>query len=650
MPRPKSRSPFLSFVLILTAAACRPSPTAQNVDTLVNGRALKFTDSLKLAQHGEPRTAWQADDLALADDGRVWVLDSKHHRLLEVSSTGVVSLLAGEDQSGLKDGSAEVARFNKPRSLFWNGQSLLIADSGNGVIRRLHFSPQLRVETLKLGFESEGSSLSQGLERPVGAIEDAQGNLYVSDAGRHQLLRFDASGRQSAQIDWPLDRLLGKLWLGPQQQIYFADNLGLWQWQAELSSRPVRAVVSAGPSLSRLSGLGFFEGQLYYTDLYRHQIWKLNHNQAELAIARETLQAEEKQLNLPASLAFNHQEGVLADLQQSLIRRLSFKQGHWQVSTLARSGTQGFGQRQEGEDLSLPHGILYQAETQEVLVSDYYNQRLLRINAAGEATPFLNREQMTSGPGLDLPAGLAQQAGGPLYISSSGSHRIFSYQAGQFKLLAGTGQPGFEDGQGSAASFNLPWGLTLDPAGNLYVADHGNHAIRKITPGGQVTTLAGTGWPGYANGPAHQAQFHHPVDLVRRADGGLIISDSWNNQLRLLTPTGQVRAFSGQTTAGKQEGSLLKAQFYLPSGLSLAPDGTLYVADSWNHRIRQVSPAGQVTTLAGSGRLLNFNGGIREGSGADALFQQPRALSLDPISGRIFVADTGNHRIRVITP
>ncbi len=650
MFKPVQQSLLLS--LCLTLFSCTPTPTAQQVETLVNGRDLKFTQSLRIAEQDEPRTGWQPDDLALAEDGRVWVLDGKHHRLLQVSSTGVVSLIAGQDQSGLKDGSAEKSRFNSPRSLFWTGQNLLIADSGNHIIRRLHLSPDAEhVETLSLSFDSNQAQSVQALERPVGAIEDREGNLYVSDAGLHKLLRFNTQGQEDARLDWPLDRLLNKLWLGPHQEIYFADNLGLWQWQADAQpGTEIKAIVSASEALSRLSGLGFYAGQLFYSDLYRHQIWRLDQNQAQVAIASNAPQNDEPTLSFPAALAFNHQGGVLADLQGARIRRLSFQQGQWQVSTLARSGTQGFGLRREGEDLSLPHGILYQPKTQEILVSDYYNQRLLRINAAGEATPFLNREQIETGPGLDLPAGLAQQGEGPLYISSSGSHRIFVYQQGQLKVLAGTGKTGFQDGQGSAASFNLPWGLTLDPAGNLYVADHGNHAIRKVTPAGEVTTLAGTGWPGYANGPARQAQFQHPVDLVRRPDGSLIISDSWNHQLRILSPQGQVSAYTSQTTAGTQEGNLKNAQFYLPSGLSLGPDGSLYVADSWNHRIRHISPNGQVSTLAGSGRLLNFNSGIREGSGAEALFQQPRALTVDPVTGRVFVADTGNHRVRVITP
>lgn len=631
-------------LLMLTLVACQSLPAAQ-VSTLVDGGKLKFSPSVRLLnQDHEPRTGWQPHDLAIADDGRVWVADTQHHRILQISATGIIDVLAGSGQSGFKNGKGPEAQFDTPHGIYWTGSELLVADTGNQAIRRISAAGE--TSTLKL----QGKR-----ERPVSVLQDTQGRVIVADAGRPALLSYDADGTEHLLLQLSANRLLQKVQQSPDGRIFYADNYGLWElngsiWRLD-GHYPV--FLEAGTdSFSRLGGWLFLSAnKLLLSDTYGHRLLEYQDGKYASLLAHETdheaMEPTGLKLRYPGALASNRQGTVVvADLRNERVQRLQQQQGQWQVSTLAENGTQGFGVRSDGEDLGMPHNLLYVAASQEVWVSDYFNHRLLRINPQGEATPWLEKRE--GRPALVLPTGLARTPDGTLYIASSGNHSIYRYRNQQLTLFAGSGKASLQDGQGEAASFNLPWGLCLDSTQNLYVADHGNHALRKITPTGQVSTLAGTGQAGFRNGPGASAQFHHPVDVYCQPNGKLWLSDSWNHQIREISPEGYVRSFTGQTKAGLREGSLPKAQFYLPSGLAMAPDGSLLVADTYNHRLRQITPSGEVKTLSGLGRLLNWNSGTTDGKGEQARFYQPRGLSVNPQTHELYVADTGNHRIRVV--
>jgi sugar lactone lactonase YvrE len=210
------------------------------------------------------------------------------------------------------------------------------------------------------------------------------------------------------------------------------------------------------------------------------------------------------------------------------------------------------------------------------------------------------------------------------------------------ETLTGNGTLGSENGTGAAARFYQPTGVALDASGNIYVADYSNHLIRKITPTGTVTTLAGNGIAGYADGTGTAAVFQGPFGVAVDADGNVYVADSFNNRIRKITPAGIVSTLAGSGVAGFADGDGIAAKFYSPRGLAVDGSGNIYVADVTNHRIRKISPAGIVNTLAGS--IL----GNTDGNVSDAKFAGPTGVTVDA-SGNIYVADTGNHRIRKIT-
>ena len=203
------------------------------------------------------------------------------------------------------------------------------------------------------------------------------------------------------------------------------------------------------------------------------------------------------------------------------------------------------------------------------------------------------------------------------------------------------------DGPGSEARFAYPMGLALAADGTLYVVDDENMTVRKITPTGAVTTVAGmAGSRGSADGPGAAARFHHPVGVALDASGTLYVTDADNFTVRKISPAGVVSTLAGVAGAkGSADGSGATARFNLPHGVAVDAAGTVYVADTENHTIRKITPAGQVTTLAGAAQ----HKGSDDGMGTAARFNHPAGITVDA-AGNLYVADNGNHAIRKVAP
>ena len=243
------------------------------------------------------------------------------------------------------------------------------------------------------------------------------------------------------------------------------------------------------------------------------------------------------------------------------------------------------------------------------------------------------------------PIGVAADATGVVYVAEQSNHRIRKITPeGLVTTLAGSGRATYADGRGAAASFYHPSGVAVDADGVLYVADALNYRIRKITPEGLVTTLAGSGTRAYADGRGAAASFEHPHDVAVDADGVLYVADAYNNRIRKITPEGDVTTLAGSGTRAYADGRGAAASFNTPYGVAVDADGVLYVADYYNYRIRKITPEGDVTTLAGSGTRT-----YADGRGAAASFRSPYGVAVDA-DGVLYVADTDSHRIRKITP
>jgi sugar lactone lactonase YvrE len=199
---------------------------------------------------------------------------------------------------------------------------------------------------------------------------------------------------------------------------------------------------------------------------------------------------------------------------------------------------------------------------------------------------------------------------------------------------------GFLDGTGTAALFNNPWGMVTDTDGNVYVADELNHKIRKVTPAGVVTTFAGS-TQGYQDGNGTSAKFYRPNGLAIDASGNIYVVDCYNHKIRKITPSGDVTTFVG-SSQGYVNGNGTAARFNFPQGIAIDSAGNLFVVDGSNYAIRKVTPAADVTVFAGAG-----TSGFNDGTGSGAKFNVIKAIAIDTATNDMYVTD--GHRIRKIT-
>jgi sugar lactone lactonase YvrE len=208
--------------------------------------------------------------------------------------------------------------------------------------------------------------------------------------------------------------------------------------------------------------------------------------------------------------------------------------------------------------------------------------------------------------------------------------------------VAGGGAPGIGDGFASDAYFSDPFGVAVDAAGNVYVTDGGdNNLVRRIAPTGEVTTIAG-GSEGWLDGQALAASFHTPSGIAVAPDGSLVVADTGNHAIRRIARDGWVQTVAGSGVSGRVDGPAIAARFDGPIGVAVGGDGTIFVADTYNDCIRTIAPNGDVTTLAGGAQP-----GYRDGAGVEARFDTPSGIAVDPRGGLV-VADTGNNALRRI--
>lgn len=256
-----------------------------------------------------------------------------------------------------------------------------------------------------------------------------------------------------------------------------------------------------------------------------------------------------------------------------------------------------------------------------------------------------------NGPALQAhfnnPHGIAVDGMGNIYVADRFGHIIRKITpAGIVSTLAGSGNSGYVDANGTAAEFFEPWGLCADSVGNVYVADTRNNLIRKIDLNGNVTTVAGTGNFGASNGAALSSTFGNPTGIeIDESTGTIYVADHLTHIIRKIDPAGNVSTIAGTAfLTGTADGQGATARFNRPYGLELDNNGDIIVADEWNHLIRRVTPTGLVTTIAGNGTI-----GSQDGTGAGATFNYPWDITVDN-NDDMYVADGFNNVIRKITP
>jgi sugar lactone lactonase YvrE len=355
----------------------------------------------------------------------------------------------------------------------------------------------------------------------------------------------------------------------------------------------------------------------------------------------------------------------VADNRNDTVRKVTPVGTNWAVTTVAGlAGVYGSANGTGSAARFYHLGGVAVDSAGNVYVADDRNDTIRKVTPKGVVTTLTglagvpgSADGTGSAARFSAPYALAVDTASNLYVADQGNHTIrkVSPVGSEWLVTTLAGQAGVQgsaDGMGTNAQFNFPLGVAVDTNGNVYVADGYNSTICQLTtPDGtnwDVTTLAGlAGSFSFADGTNSAARFNYPVGMAVDGAGNLYVGDNGNNVIREVTPAGVVTTLAGLPTngAGSGDGAGSAAQFNLPVGVALDSAGNLYVGDQNNHTIREVTPAGVVTTLAGQAGVSGF----LDATGTNALFHYPDGVALDG-AGNLYVADSGNGAIRILTP
>jgi sugar lactone lactonase YvrE len=547
--------------------------------------------------------------------GYLYVADSTNNRIRRFGIDGSAVTIAGDGVAGFANGPGATARFNFPRGIAVFNGDVYVADYFNQRVRKIDLDGTV---TTVAGTGSQGSADGPAgtatFNSPFGLAVDSGGNLYVSDSGANKIRKISAAGMVSTFAGTGA----GGSTDGPGANATFGGLAGLAVDQfgnvyvADAGNRKIRVITSLG-DVSTLAGSG--------------------------ASGSINGPATTATFSAPSWVAVT--TGLLGNptvyVSEFLGHRIRRIQGGT-VSTVSGTGAPDITDGPSTTaSFNQPSGLALN-NFGEMYVADSANNRIRKLDPTGYASTFAGLPQMES------PAGVAGDANGNLYIADRQNHRIMILNtAGSLLPFAGSGTAGSADGPSFAASFSSPNAVFVDDSGDILVADSGNNKIRKITPGGLVSTVAGTGAFGATDGPAATASFATPKSVSTDAAGNIYVADNANNKIRKISGVGgsaTVSTFAGTGGTGSADGSASSATFNQPYAAAVdRTTGAVYVTDFYNHKIRKIS-GGVVSTFAGT------TAGSTDGPVASAKFYYPTGLAID--GNFIYVADSQTNKIRRI--
>lgn len=575
--------------------------------------------------------------LAIDANDNIYIADSWNHTIRKITPGAVVTTLAGlAGKFGTTNGNGSAARFSYPQGLAVDQSGFVyVADTSNHAIRRIAGANATVTTFAGLpglsGFDdgSSTSSPSPKFNFPFDLAVDRNGDLYVTDSGNNTIRKVtreqvvttiagdpfnagsvDGTG-STARFDnpWSVE-------VSPSGEIWVADTDN--DQIRKVTPQGVVTTIAGVPN-----GIGVRNGP-----------------------------ASQARFTSPTGLAFDRAGNLyIADRQNMVIRRMSTT---LDVTTVAGMATQPGSADGFARDARffLPQQIAFD-HSGNVFIADAANT-IRKIDVDGNVTTFAgspNARGSADGQGtaarFSFPSGIAIDANNVIWVADTLNNTIRKITPdGAVTTAAGVADvTGKADGLGSQAKFNEPAALAFDNLGNLFIADSSNHLIRMMDPGGVVTTYAGSGSAGSSNGSALSASFRFPLSVAVDASRNVFVADWGNSSIRKITPSGTVSTLAGNPSiAGAEDGTGSNAHFDHPYGVTVSPSGDLFVADTSNDEIRRVTQAGIVTTAAGrSGSPGNV-----DGVGSDARLFLPQAVIADS-SGKVWISDSYNHAIKIAT-
>ena len=549
----------------------------------------------------------EPEGVAVDGSGNVYVADTGNNTIRKISPGGVVTTLAGSPgYGGSTDGTGGAARFSSPYDVAVDATgTVYVADTYNNMIRRI---TAFGVVT----------TVAANLDYPRGVAVDGSGNLFVADPYNYLIRKITPSGAVSTypNLDTYFD--IRDVAVDASGNVFVGGGAESWDLRVHK--------VTPGGVVTPLAGSG-------------------NPGNADGAGSTAEFGG---QLGVAVDASGNV---FVADSANQTIRKIT---AGGIVTTLAgardNGSNDGVGSAARFQS---PNGVAVDAGG-NLFVADTYNATIRKVTPAGLVTTVAGApDQGGSADGagsaarFSYPHGVAVDASGTVYLADT-NHTIRKISPdGAVTTLAGLADSaGSADGPGGTARFNHPIGVAVDAGGNVFVADTDNGTIRKITPAGVVTTFAGApGQRGSADGAGSVARFNYPTGLAVDASGTLFVADLYAHTIRKITPDGVVTTLAGLNQSGSADGTGSAARFNNQRAVAVDAGGNVFVADTDNHTIRRIGANGFVSTVAGSvGRRGNANG-----AGSAARFHNPLGLAVDA-SGSLFVVESGSNAIRKGVP
>jgi sugar lactone lactonase YvrE len=551
------------------------------------------------SRDGDRTTArfYEPEDVVSDGSGNLYVADDYNATIRKVDATGAVTTLAGKArQLGTADGTGAAARFNNPVGVAVdpNG-NVYVVDAGVNTVRQI--SPSGVVRTLAgtplVYGTADGTGPAAQFTNPTSIRWSSNGSLYLTDNTRIRNITTGgvvttvySGGAQLSGLDVSNSGFALVSDITTKSALKIDWSTGAATTLASGFQLPIG--IAAAPPSSPAAGT------IYVADAFASTLDAISSNGVLSTLAGSPNSygyldgaGAAARFYSPAFISLNGAGLLLvADSGANTIRQVT---STGVVTTIAGHATQAGNVNGAGSiaRFNNPESLLSDAAG-NLYVGD--SNGIRKVTASGQTTTAYS----PSGA-----IGLALDAKDKLYFTAYPNSAVQVIAAdGSITVFAGSQLAGYADGTGTAASFSAPFGLAMDAAGNLFVADTGNAAIRKITPSGIVTTFAGfPGNPAGTDGIGQAAGFKSPFAIAIDSNGTIFVTDG--NAIRKITSSGTVTTLAGSQTAGFADGAGTAAQFNSPGGIAIGPAGAIFVSDGGNNCIRKISATGVVTTLIG---------------------------------------------------
>jgi sugar lactone lactonase YvrE len=637
---PRGVSTLVLRVVCLIFLIAISSRLSAQIITTVAGSALKGD--------GGPATAANlANPVGVVQDGRgnLYIADQQNHRIRKVAASGIITTIAGTGSYGFggDGGAATAANLANPAGVALDGiGNLYIADSQNHRIRKVTTSGIVSTVagTGTAGYDGDGAAATAAnLNNPVGVAVDGMGNVYIADALNHRIRKVAANGvittvagtgmagfsgdggaATSANLNTPAGVTvdgMGNFYVSDQknQRIRMVSTAGIIITVAGTGTAGYSedGVAANTASLNNPAGLAVDgSGNLYIADQSNHRVRKVSAGGIISTVAGNGIGIYSGDGGMATTNSLYSPGGVLIDgmgnlyIADALNHRIRKVANNGIIATVAGNGTVSYGgDRGPATSASLynPVGVAFDG-TGNFYIADQQNQRIRKVATSG-------------------------------IITTVAGNGLFTF--------------GGDGGAATAANLANPSGVAVDGVGNIYIADALNQRIRKVATSGIITTVAGNGIAGFSGdgGAATAASLNNPVGVTVDGTGNLYIADSQNNRIRKVATSGIISTVAGNGTASNSgDGGLATAAgFNYTAGVVLDGSGNLYIADQGNHRIRKVATDGIVTTVAGNGTAgYSGDGGLATA----ANLANPASMVVDGM-GNLYISDSDNQRIRKVT-